>query len=320
MKPELLNDFLPISANDICIITPTFNRIKQLNNFLKTLADQTTKVGNIFIADGKGNAQTLVDSYKNKLPLIWLNCPVQGQLPQRNYALEQLPDDCKLVIYFDDDVQLENNAIEEMIIFWNQQKKVPGGVCFNTTNSIKQSKNFLRHIFFLGLTPPGRVWKSGYNAPLSYSDEESLQCDWLPGGSTAWRKDILLNNPMPNVSSSWSICEDLIFSYPVGKLNPLLVSRYAKVKFVDEISNFGFYKCVARGRNAVFWRFYFVLKNSDLSVIFFYWMQVGMIIGYFIRSLKGDKDQLGLFVGTLIGVFSSLRYLFKRKNILNLLK
>ena len=83
---------------------------------LKTLSSQTIKVNRVIVADGKGNAKELVDKHKKNLAVSWVHCPVPGQIPQRKYVLNTLPKEFKLVIYFDDDIQLEANAIEEMII------------------------------------------------------------------------------------------------------------------------------------------------------------------------------------------------------------
>jgi len=64
-----------------------------------------------------GSAKEVIDKYLDHLPMKWLNCPVRGQIPQRNYALQELPTACKVVFYFDDDILLENNAIEEIVNF-----------------------------------------------------------------------------------------------------------------------------------------------------------------------------------------------------------
>ena len=315
----LTNGYPQMSAKEICVITPTFNRNKQLNKLLETLAQQTSHVGNILIADGAGNANVLVENYKKDLPVRWLNCPVQGQIPQRNYALKELPVDCKVVIYFDDDIQLESNAIEEMVKFWNNQPTVPAGVSFNISNIPEQPDNIFRHIFCMATEPKGKVWKSGYNSPYG-SNEKNMFSEWLPGGVTAWRKDILDAYSIPDISSRRAACEDLIFSYPVGKNEPLFVCAKAKVKHIDDITKLGFYKCLERGKNTVLWRLYFVSSNLDLSILLFFWMNFGLLLGYGVRSIKGDQDQQGYLVGTLLGMISSLRFLLLGQNIRDILK
>jgi len=319
MKLSTQKDFLPISAEEIFIITPTFDRVKQLHRLLKTLSEQTFVVGGVLVADGFGNAKSVTDAYRDKIPTSWISCPIRGQIPQRNYALNFLPSDCKVVIYFDDDIQLYNNAIEEMINFWNDQLYPPGGVSFKITNLPSQKNSFFRHIFFMATEPYGRVFKSGYNSPCGY-DEHNPTLEWLPGGVTAWRKDILISNPMLNISSKWAVCEDLIFSYPVGKKESLYLCDNAKVKHVDDVVRLGFKTCVSRGKNAFLWRMYFVINNPELSIPHFYWMNIGLFIGYGIRSFKGKRNQLGYMAGTLVGMVYSSLLLLPRVNIRDLMQ
>jgi GT2 family glycosyltransferase len=303
-----------LSAKEICVITPTFNRNKQLNKLLETLGQQTSPVGNILIADGTGKANVIVENYKKDLPVRWLKCPVAGQIPQRNFALKVLPVDCKVVIYFDDDIQLESDAIEEMVKFWNKKPTVPAGVSFTITNSSDQPDNIFRHLFCMATKPRGRVWKSGYNSPNGDPNNNMLS-EWLPGGVTAWRRDILEKYSIPDISSRWAICEDLIFSYPVGKKEPLFVCNKAKVKHLDDVIKLGFRKCLERGKNTVLWRLYFVSLNTDLSVLLFYWMNIGLLLGYGVRSIKSGRDQLGYLVGTFFGMVYCLSSMLHGKKI-----
>jgi glycosyltransferase involved in cell wall biosynthesis len=312
-------NILPLSANEICVITPTFNRNQQLNKLLETLAQQTAPVGSILIADGTGNANALVANYKKKLPVRCLDCPVAGQIPQRNFAIKELPDDCKVVIYFDDDIQLEFNAIEEMVKFWNNQSSIPAGVSFNILNMPEQPDNIFRHIFYMATKPQGKVWRSGYSSPIA-NVEKNMTSEWLPGGATAWRKDVLETYSIPDIASKWAVCEDLIFSYPVGKNEPLFVCKKAKVKHIDDITILGFYKCLDRGKNTVLWRSFFVSINHDLSVLLFFWMNIGLLFGYGIRSINGGRDQLGYLLGTLLGLVSSLHSMLFRRNIRDALR
>jgi len=55
--------------------------------------------------------------------------------------------------------------------------------------------------------------------------------------------------------------------------------------------------------------------NQDLSVLLFFWMNIGLLFGYSIRSINGGQDQLGYLVGTLLGMVSSLRSMLLGQNI-----
>jgi glycosyltransferase involved in cell wall biosynthesis len=319
MQKTIPNIDSPLFANEICIIIPTYNRTKQLTCLLKTITQQTVAIGSIIVADGMGSAKEVVAEYQDKLTVKWINCPIKGQIPQRHYALKELPANCKVVIYFDDDIQLESNAIEEMIEFWNNQLPVPAGVSFNISNLPDQSDNIFRHLFCMASEPRGKVWKSGYNSPCGGHNNNMLS-EWLPGGVTAWRRDIMDKYSIPDISSRWAVCEDLIFSYPIGKKESLYFCEKAKVKHIDDVIKLGFRKCLERGKNTVLWRLYFVSSNPDLSVLLFYWMNIGLLLGYSVRSIKGRQDQLGFLVGTILGMACSLRQLLLGQDVIDLLK
>ena len=88
---------------------------------------------------------------------------------------------------------------------------------------------------------PGKVMKSGNNTSIS-NVKESIRCEWLNGGGTVWRQDILKKYPHDEVKSSWAVCEDLIYSYPKSKKYPLYVCQNSKINIEDvskKLNHFG---------------------------------------------------------------------------------
>jgi len=292
----------PITAADICIITPTKGRHKQLDCLLTTLAAQTQPVGKIIIADGGGDAEALIASHQDKLPVIWLDCPQPGQILQRNYALQHLPGFARIIIYFDDDIQLTPDAVAILLAFWNAQDKAPAGVSFNITNMPKQPDNMFRHIFVMASEPRGRVWKSGYNSPVT-GVKQDIQSQWLIGGATAWRRDVLENRTNEGIPSRWAITEDLMFSYPVSKSgNDLYVCAAAKVLHIDNTPTETFKAGIFRGNSAVLWRYLFVTSHSELSGIAMVWMILGQIAGRIVQGLRGRGWNFGYALGYAKGL------------------
>ena len=141
-----------------------------------------------------------------------------------------------------------------------------------------------------------------------------MNSEQLPGGATAWRKDVLENYSIPDIASKWAVCEDLIFSYPVGKNEPLFVCAQAKVKHIDDIRKLGFYKCFVRGKNIVLWKSYFVSLNPDLSNLLLLWMNFGQLLGRAVRLIRGEINELGYLVGTFLGMIIILRSILFVKN------
>lgn len=303
-----------LCADQIAIVTPTKGRHKQLCRLLETVSEQTVKVGQILIADGGGDAKELVQSFADRLPLQWLDCPQPGQIPQRNYALKFLHNAIRVVIYFDDDIQLDPDAIEILVDYWNAQNLQPGGVSFNITNIPAQSNGWFRRLFFMQTTPHGCVLLSGYNTPIT-GLEKSQTSQWLIGGATAWRRDVLVTHALPDLPSDWAICEDLIFSYPVSKSETLHVCAEAHVAHIDDVRTLTMTQAIQRGRAIVLWRYYFVTCNSGLSITAFFWMTVGQFWGRLLRVVRGEKNELGYAWGTLKALGTCFWFLLTKRDI-----
>jgi len=304
-----------LTAEEICVITPTKGRHKQLGFLLKTLSEQSEPVGQIIIADGGRDAESLINSYKEKIPVTWLDCPQPGQVTQRNYALRLVTSQAKVIIYFDDDIQLETDAIEAFVAFWNSHASIPAGVSFNLTNMPKQTDNFLRRLFCMGTEPRGRVLRSGYNTP-AVGVAADIRSEWLIGGATGWRKDILLSRENEEIPSRWAITEDLIFSYPLHKIGEqLYVCASARAAHIDDTPTETFSAGVFRGNAAVLWRYLFVTSHPELSQLLFFWMIFGQIVGRIGQGLVGRPGAWGYAWGYSKGVAKCLVALILRRDI-----
>ncbi|MBV0914165.1 glycosyltransferase family 2 protein [Anianabacter salinae] len=289
-----------LQADEICVITPTKGRPVQLNQMLKTLAAQTTPPGQVIIADGGRDVEDLVRGFTNCLNVMWLPCPEPGQIVQRNHAMEFLAPQIWAVAYIDDDIQFSPEAFAEIRAHWNAQECAPAGISFNLTNMPEQIPSLFRRFFAMNSRPFGRVWRSGYNAPISGLDR-SIRCQWLLGGATLWRRDILETYENPVGPVPWAICEDLIFSYPIGKTQPLLACAEARALHVDDVPPQSYERARARTRTAVLWRAFFVDQNADLSKLGFLWMLFGQVLGRSIGLWRRTPEARGQWMGTLQG-------------------
>lgn len=304
-----------LSAADICVITPTKGRHKQLRCLLETLSAQTQPVGKVIIADGGRDAGDLVDSFKNRLEVDWLDCPKPGQIVQRNLALTQLPAEARIIVYLDDDIQLEPDAVECMVRFWNSHKVEPAGVSFNLFNMPSQPDGLFRRLFLMASEPRGKVWKSGYNSPVTGLDAD-LQSQWLIGGATAWRRDILLNNVNEGIASRWAITEDLMFSYPLSKAGQkLFVCSSAVAHHIDDTPIETFQSGLFRGNSAVLWRYLFVVAHPELSRLAMSWMVLGQIAGRIIKGIRGKTWHFGYAIGYAKGLLTCIKSVVLNRDI-----
>lgn len=297
------------------MITPTKGRHRQLDKLLETLAAQTVALGQILIADGGQDAEQVVARYRSALPVTWLPCPQPGQIPQRNYALQQLDPAIKVVIYFDDDIQLAPDALETLLAFWNAQPVSPAGVSFNITNMPAQPDNPVRHFFCMQTEPRGKVLRSGYNTPVVGAPFD-LRSEWLIGGATAWRRDLLASQVNQPIASRWAITEDLMYSYRVFKSGgQLFVCAAARVQHIDDTPTETFRAGLFRGYNATLWRYLFVARNPELSRLRFFWMMLGHILARMVSGATGKTWQFGYVLGHIEGLFFCLVSLGFRVNV-----
>jgi glycosyltransferase involved in cell wall biosynthesis len=299
----------PVRSEELCIITPTKSRHRQLTCLLTTLAAQTQRVGQIIIADGGRDARAVVEPFADRLSVRWLDCPQPGQIIQRNLALQQVAPEIRVIIYLDDDIQLAPDAIEVLLDFWNSRLLTPAGVSFNITNMPPQPDNPVRHFFCMQTEPRGKVLASGYNTPVTRLTED-VESQWLIGGATAWRKDILMAHVNEGIASRWAITEDLMFSYALWKRGErLFACADARVQHIDDTPVETFKAGMFRGYNATVWRYLFVTRHPELSPWLFLWMMTGQSLARLGSAATGRFWQLGYVLGNARGMSQCLRAL-----------
>lgn len=293
--------------SELAIVVPTKNRPQQVKNMLTSLERQTKLPGLIVIMDSGGESNEVVSKFIDRLPIVYENTNIVGQIAQRNAGIGMVNDQYSLVCNLDDDIVLENDAVQKMINFWNQKEPETAGISFTITNSPKYKNGLLRKIGIMGSNQSGKILVSGYNVPVSEKNE-NVKSDWLCGGATVWRHSVIKEFTHKPIKSKWAVCEDIILSYPVSKKYPLYVCQKAKVlhddnaqeKYLDTIN-------IYRGKNAVLWRMYFVCQHRELSLIAFSWMQICQITSRLTGGAIMLRPNLVLYaVGQVFGLLAGL--------------
>ena len=151
----------PFKNEDIAIICATKNQPDNIVRMLDSIVNSGINVGQIIISDGGKNLKKVIDSYKNKLKIECIYSPIVGQVLQRSYAHTFLHKRIRLVLHFDDDITLEKDALNKMILFWNNAENHRGkplaGASFNLINSPKIHNSIFRKLFLIGTEPKGSV-------------------------------------------------------------------------------------------------------------------------------------------------------------------
>lgn len=309
------------SSSDICVLTPTKDRPHKIVNLLKSLSEQTSKVGRIIIVGSGQNIEKIVMDYADKLPVEYYHCEVPGQIRQRKLGVSKLDARTKLVATLDDDIILEKDTIEKLLDFWNSKNERTAGVGFNISNMKSHSYSRLRELFYASAKEPAKVLKSGLVTQLTNVAVDT-KAEWLNGGTTSWRQDILIEKiHKKEVNAKWAPCEDLLFSYPVGKEYDLYVCASAKVIHDDIIlTELPFSALYYRGKILSYWLLYFVKENKDLSVLAWFIALFTMATAeLLVNILKGKFSYLGLPMGRYIGVLTGLIQMIRRKEITDLI-
>lgn len=262
-------------AEEMAVIVPTKDRPERVRRLLDSLAAQTHKLGQVIIVDGGDSIEDIVSSFADLLPVEWHGCQPPGQIRQRIFGLSKLAKDIRLVSLFDDDMVLESDAIEQMVRMWNSCEEETAGIAYNLMNTTPFT--YRKHYALFNMSSPnqGAVLKSGFVTPIG-NVAQNRKVQWLGGGYTTWRRDILDENPQQEVRTRWAVGEDVRFSYPIGKKFPLYVCAAAKVT-EEVVNDYVPEDKVARyqGRKWALAHLYLVGQHPELSLPHCVWMLLG---------------------------------------------
>ncbi|TBR16914.1 glycosyltransferase [bacterium] len=300
-------------SDKMALIIPTINREKLLRRLLKSLEKQDVHFEQIIIVDAGNISPDVFRSEFPGLKIDYFKSRTSSLTLQRNIGINMLKNDVTLVCFFDDDIVVEKDAFKIMLEFWQDNSDEVGGVAFNIKNMVLKKTAVIKEVFLTGNNEQGKVMRSGYGSMLS-PVRNDIFTDWIFGGATVWRRKILDEFKFDEWFGGYGFGEDLDFSYRVGKKYKLAVISQAKVQHLKEddslMNNYLF------GKMQVVNRYYFVLKNEELSRVLYCLSSFGqasenLYLG--LRSKKNRKMYLDRFLGNLSGfAYISFNQLRKR--------
>ena len=301
----------PYLPKELAILVPTKDRPELVKRFLDTLAAQNISPGQVIIVDSGTPVEDVVLSFSDRLRIEYHRTARPGQIHQRNHGIKQIAAPIRLVSLFDDDVTLESGALEQMLLKWNTVADETAGIGYNITNMPRNEYRTHYAFFNMSAPEPGRILRSGFATSLCNISEDT-QTQWLGGGYTVWRRDILENHPQDTLRTRWAVGEDVRFSYPIGKKHPLHVCAAARIKaetvldhaVPDEIERY-------RGEKWALAQLYLTSRDETLSAPHCVWMLLGstaLKLGYGLlhqtrpqtQSALGQLCALGIYFRSLI--------------------
>jgi len=250
-----------------------------------------------------------VSEFKDHLTISYYRCIPPGQIRQRNLGISNLRNQEDLVGFLDDDLVLEPDAIEAMIDCWNRVEPDTAGIGFNIINAGRHQYSHLMGIMLADSRKHGAVIISGSNSGI-HGLTFDTRSQWLGGGYTIWRKEILEIYPNEYMPTKWAIGEDLNYSYPIGQKYPLYVCAGAKVRHehvYDQAPPDSVHRY--RGRQVTLARTRFVLKNRNLSKVACLWMLASLamatlVLNIYRQDRSGIKNALGQIEGVIYSVMA----------------
>jgi len=284
----------------LAIIVPTRNRPRLLGILLDSLEAQARRPHQVIVVDGSD--EPLENSLGDRpgLKLTYLRVFPPSLTRQRNAGLRSLRDDITLVGYLDDDIVVEPEAIKNLLGFWNAAGDDVGGTSFHITNTEWRPPSLADRLFLLNSRRRGVVLRSGYATSIEPTGEANPS-EWLCGGATVWRREIVDELDYDEWFAGAANYEDADFSYQAGKKFKLYVLREARVEHnpppLDPKKMLHF------GEMHVTYRWYFVRKHFGRTFPWFYWATLGAMGTCFVSSLiRWKRAPFYSGLGTMIGL------------------
>lgn len=272
------------TAQQFACLIPTKDRPEQLRKLLASLAQQHFQFGQIVVVASGMDVSAVCQEFP-ELPIDYEHLSVSGQIFQRSYGLRKIQPAIQLVCLFDDDIVLHRQAMLHMLEAWNKRRDY-GAISFNIVNESPFALNIFKYLFLMTGAKAGIVTKAGYNTKITHVAED-LETQWVMGGATVWKKDILLQNPHPSENETYAFNEDLCYCSALGGKYPFAVSAKAHVEH-HHVSR-AFKGTVSFGELQIQSRMKLVRRYSYFSLAQAHWASVGQTLENLFRALRSRE-------------------------------
>jgi GT2 family glycosyltransferase len=281
--------------------------VELLKKLLDSIKKQIVAPHQIIIVDGSDQPiNSQIQEYLSDT-ITCVRCFPPSLTKQRNAGLNYLQGDITLIGYLDDDIEFEPDTIQNLLRFWESCPDNTGGTQFNIINNPPRNllSRGLTRFFFIDSKISGKVLRSGFvstELPLI----KDLHSEWLCGGATIWKREVLRSYSFDEWYAGWAYHEDVDFSYRVSRKYDLVVLAGSKVWHNPPPYNNS--KKYALGKMMVVNRYHFIEKYPEFSTFPFYWSTCGQIILNVLKSLW-DRDRGGIneAQGNISGLHHILR-------------
>jgi glycosyltransferase involved in cell wall biosynthesis len=283
-------------SKNLSVVIPTRNRIEPMRTLLNALLNQTRNPAEIIIVDDSDGSET--ELLVNKMQTSFFSKGVQLKYTRgkkkssisaaRNIGIDNAKG--AIILFFDDDVIPDKQSIEQIINCYRRHSNVTGVAGYfglllypdlKFPNMRFSFLNAFKKVFALTFLENGkkRVLPSG-NITLPYNVKEDINCEWIWGGFSSFKADVLKVFRYDEKLCKYSLWEDVDLSFRINKKYPnsLHITPFARAV----------HKASPIGRRS----------NSLLTYIL-----VGYHVYFFYKNIKKNIVNRLAFVWSLIGTF-----------------
>jgi glycosyltransferase involved in cell wall biosynthesis len=292
-------------TDKISFIIPTMDRELDLHILLSSIVKQTHHPDQIIIVDGSFVEIKYIIKEFPSLNIDYVRVFPPSLAKQKNAGVKKVKDNITLVGYLDDDLELYPDSVEKMLSFWKGASKNVGGAAFAIVSGERKIGG-LRKLFGLDSDSPGKVLSNGFVSMLD-DPIETVSVDWLNGGATVWRREVINNYNYDEWFKGSGFMEDIDFSFNIGEKYQLVLLSEAKTEHHHHPIRGDRYYLL--GKWQIVNRLYFVRKyiHRGLSVrnawiASFSIALVNLVAGIY----RADYNRVRMSFGNIIGIFISI--------------
>jgi glycosyltransferase involved in cell wall biosynthesis len=307
----------------VSVAIPTMNRPKDLERCVRSIASQTHLPDEVVVVDDGDLDTAPIAAILDKLPtrFVYFKKDKQGLARSRNELLARTSGD--IVIFLDDDTELDPGYIEGYLYHFDRDPagRIGGlsGMPTNFLHGVELPPNRpvrftdrLERFFLLATGRGGHVLLSGSRSPMN-SPGDRTPVEFLPGGNMALRRKICDEHRFDELLDrfgGYSLGEDVIFSYPIGKKYELYGTNRARLKHFATPGNRPNKRNMNRMKIVHQYRFVrLTMQGGVVHHLAFAWALTGMVV---INSLvflrRPDRVRWANLEGVLAGIAHILRY------------
>lgn len=220
------------------IVIPTYHRPAELETALNSILTQTRRPDELIVVDDgdlselplSGNLQQAGIHYR----LVRKERP--GLTESRNLGVSIATGD--LIFFFDDDVELFPDYLEQVLLIFEQDtdRRIGGigGIIVNykPMTPIRRLRRLMDRFFLNSGKTEGKVLRSGFCTNFGATarlPEADYDVDFLPGAAFAFRREVFEHLRFSPGYHEAAIGEDKDFSYRIARRWRLVMASRAKL-------------------------------------------------------------------------------------------